>query len=720
MSNDFDLRRRRLLGAGVGLTTTGLVVPHLGLGGRAFAAETTGSALTPEVLASWQSIPVSFDQSGKLVYRSDQEGNRIPDFSYAGYHNGERPLPNVPVKRNIRPVPGDNTQNIQSAINDVGGLPKDANGFRGTVLMEAGEYEVTGTIHIRNSGVVLRGVGDGANQADNTVIRSVRNSIDSVVRVSKTDTDWLDHIPDTRINIITDLVPVGARTFRVEDAASLAVGDNIMIVHPCTQEWLEAVDGGGTAYDPPWGLYTVPIVYNRFIAAISGNHITIDAPVFNHLNRNLSQCYLYRWDGDGLITEVGVENLRIDIAYTGSPDEDEDHAWNAIKLLNVQDSWIKNCTMLHFGLSGVITYRATRVTVANCKAIDPVSIINGSKRYNFNVQGSSQQILFVDCLATKARHAFVSNGNATASGIVFLRCTSQYGYLMSEGHKKWTQGMLYDGFTEIDPNNNGNALGFYNRGSFGGGHGWAAAHSVAWNAVVPSDQNIIIQKPPTAQNYAIGCFGHVTGTGFFEHPAGYIKGTDEDGLKPESLYLAQIDERRSTSYTHFPVIHDAYVQGGSYSNINFGGRNVLMIKHSEYDEFKRWAYLKFNLVGVNAGRLKNVRLRLSARHISPENSGFQGAWVRVYAVADTSWAEDTITWSNRPALQSDALDSRPVAGPMAEFEWDVTDWVRSELEAGRTLISLALTCAGSRSSPVYAHSKNQSDGVGPQLLVDAG
>src|SRR5690606_16936324 len=128
----------------------------------------------------------------------------------------------------------------------------------------------------------------------------------------------------------------------------------------------------------------------------------------------------------------------------------------------------------------------------------------------------------------------------------------------------------------------------------------------------------------------------------------------------------------------------------------------------------------FNLAGVNAGRLKNARLRLSARHQSPDNSGFQGAWVRVHAVADTSWAEDKITWNNRPPLQSDALASRPVAGPMAEFEWDVTDWVRSELESGRALISLALTCGGSRQYPVYAYSKNQSDGVGPQLLVDAG
>ena len=55
---------------------------------------------------AWQSELVSFDATGKLVYHSDAEGNRIPDFSYAGYPNGERRLPDVPTVETIGPDPG--------------------------------------------------------------------------------------------------------------------------------------------------------------------------------------------------------------------------------------------------------------------------------------------------------------------------------------------------------------------------------------------------------------------------------------------------------------------------------------------------------------------------------------------------------------------------------------------------------------------------------------
>ena len=64
-------------------------------------------------------------------------------------------------------------------------------------------------------------------------------------------------------------------------------------------------------------------------------------------------------------------------------------------------------------------------------------------------------------------------------------------------------------------------LGLYNRGSYGTGHGWSAAHSVAWNVL--GSQPISVQKPPTAQNYAVGCTApSVTGA----KPPSPFKATD--------------------------------------------------------------------------------------------------------------------------------------------------------------------------------------------------
>lgn len=106
---------------------------------------------------------VHFGTNGTLVYYADNLGNRLPDFSYTGYMEGGVPLPFVPVKMTISPVSGDNTANIQDAINAVSALSPDTNGFRGALLLEPGIYTVAGTLSISASGVVLRGSGDNTN-----------------------------------------------------------------------------------------------------------------------------------------------------------------------------------------------------------------------------------------------------------------------------------------------------------------------------------------------------------------------------------------------------------------------------------------------------------------------------------------------------------------------------------------------------------------------------
>jgi hypothetical protein len=117
---------------------------------------------------------VHFDTNGLLAYYSDNLGNHLPDFSYAGYMGGGVPLPTVPVKLTIAPVAGDNTANIQDAINTVSALAPDTNGFRGAVLLAPGVYTIAGTLSISTSGVVLRGSGDNTNNG--TVLLVTGNS----------------------------------------------------------------------------------------------------------------------------------------------------------------------------------------------------------------------------------------------------------------------------------------------------------------------------------------------------------------------------------------------------------------------------------------------------------------------------------------------------------------------------------------------------------------
>ncbi len=494
---------------------------------------------------SWSSDRVWRDASGRLVYTSDPAGNSIPDFSHAGYGGGGVPLPRVPAVETVSAGPGDDTAVIQAALDRAAALAPDAEGFRGAVELAAGRYEIWGTLYLDASGVVLRGAGDGADPAADTILWARGNTPQQrpvIVAGGGTPagTAWPGEVSGTRTDVVTPWVPVGARSFEVADASAFEAGDNVILVHPSTQSWIDAVGGGGTATDPSWSAGDVDIVYNRRIAAVDGNGVILDGPVFNHLDRSLSQSYLYLHDRSDIRTRIGIESLRIDIETSGAAD-DENHAWDAIRLEEIEDAWVLDVTALHFGRSAVRTWQANRVTVRDVQALDPVSVITGSRRYSFNTYRASNDILFDDCHATDARHAYVSNGTSSASGIVFLDSTSFGDHKASEGHRWWSQGLLYDRCTFSSPNTSGRQLGLYNRGAWGTGHGWSAAHSVAWNTLV--DTTLVVQQPPTAQNYAIGCFGTVTGKDTWLDAAGHIEGSNRGGLDPDSLYQAQLGER---------------------------------------------------------------------------------------------------------------------------------------------------------------------------------
>jgi len=102
---------------------------------------------------------VYYDANHHLQYQTDNQGNRILDFSFAGYQGGGVALPHPPVRATVLPSGGDDTANIQSAIDQVSQLNPDVRGFRGAVLLVPGNYTISTTLKINASGVLLRGSG---------------------------------------------------------------------------------------------------------------------------------------------------------------------------------------------------------------------------------------------------------------------------------------------------------------------------------------------------------------------------------------------------------------------------------------------------------------------------------------------------------------------------------------------------------------------------------
>lgn len=470
---------------------------------------------------------VSIDGSGHLTYTPDEKGNVLPDFSYVGYHHGEKPIPDVKVAKTIFALAGDNRAHIQSAIDAVATLTADANGHKGAVLLNAGLYEVSGTISMR-SGVVLRGKGNAS------IIRAVYTSRDPVIKVNTGDSPGYTLIASTKKKLTDDYVPFGARTFTIESGHSFNVGDRVVLQRQPTQAWIDALDVA--QYGWTTGSYTID--FFRVVEAVDGNSITIDAPVVDHIYSGIANGYLYKYENTlDYMTEVGIEDLRLESSYSDENDRDHSHA--GIEVYAAENGWIRNVDAYHFTGNAVsVNSGAYKWTVDNCRYFRPVGTLNSGTRYSFSINTNAHQILIQNCFSDFGRHDFAT-GSRVPGPSVFSNCNAMNCWNVSGPHHRWATGILYDRVsTDLD-------LNVENRTDSGSGHGWAGANHVMWNCSTYS-RMVIHDIPTDANNWAIGCIAGegITGVGRrATEPLGLVESEGTYIADIPILYRAQLEDR---------------------------------------------------------------------------------------------------------------------------------------------------------------------------------
>ena len=276
-------------------------------------------------------------RGGHLAYAPDEKGDRIPDFSYAGYKNGDIPLPDVQARVTVPLRGGDATFRIQAALDYVGGLPADQNGIRGAVLLEKGAYEIDGSLLIRHSGVILRGSGMGP---DGTILRAAGHDRRTLIRITGID----DRTTDKPIDIADAYVPVNARHLVLKGGNPFHPGDRILIQRPSTDSWITLLGmntfGGGISA-LGWKAGQRDVFWDRQVTAVDGDGLTIDAPLTTALDTAYGGGKIMGYHWPGRIAQVGVENLRCVSDYDTDNPKDEAHSWMAITLENVTDAWIR-------------------------------------------------------------------------------------------------------------------------------------------------------------------------------------------------------------------------------------------------------------------------------------------------------------------------------------------------------------------------------------------
>lgn len=469
---------------------------------------------------SAQSFPFEVKQ-GKLIYGSDERGNRLPDYSYCGYRASEVPIPDVGNVIFVPQQEGNSSRAIQDAIDYVASLaPDKSTGFRGAVLLDKGTFVLHESLRISASGIVLRGM-----HREQTILKKTGTDRSALLYVEGVDNR---RITDTLV-ITNEYLPVNASSLSLSGSSIPEKGERILVIRTSSKEWIASIGcdiyGGGISA-LGWKPGEADLVWDRTVSLSASHRITLDAPLTAAIDMHREKALLLRYEWNGRISNCGVENMTLISDYDSNFPKDEAHCWTGISIEHAENCWVRMVNFKHFAGSAVMVQpTGSKITVEDCKSTDPVSETGGMRRQTFHTMG--QQTLFQRCYSRHGIHDF-STGYCAAGPNAFVQCEAEETLGFSGSVGSWACGVLFD-IVDIDGHN----LTFKNLGQDKNGTGWNAANSMFWQCTAAEIE--CFSASGDAANYAYGCWAQFSGNGYW--------GESNNHVQPRSLFYAQLQER---------------------------------------------------------------------------------------------------------------------------------------------------------------------------------
>lgn len=278
--------------------------------------------------------------------------SRLPDFSHAGYHAGEAPIPDVPVVGNVKDFGAvgdgstDDTAAFKAAI---------AGSAGGALLIPAGRYLITDVLSISKPDLVLRGEGSGPTGSVLYITKSLADLYGPAPQWSWSG-GFLRFAPPAGGGPLTAISAEAARgddKIQVASAAGLSAGQLIDLrvlddgSGTLGQELHDGQAASGTcAYQVP-----LRLDWPVRIAAVEGTTVTLAQPLRIRL--------LSAWKPEirslPALTEVGVEHLRIEFIPKPYAGHLMEPGYNPIFFTSgVADGWVRDLTVVDAD-NGIIT-----------------------------------------------------------------------------------------------------------------------------------------------------------------------------------------------------------------------------------------------------------------------------------------------------------------------------------------------------------------------------
>lgn len=361
----------------------------------------TGAALGQgqDPVTRTPTTPPVVSQTSELWGRDGEAwdpAGRLPDFSFAGYHFGEDPLPDVAVAANVRDFGAmgdgqhDDTQAFKDAIEQTDS---------GAILIPAGRYLITDILWVRKPNLVLRGEGPGRTTLWfptplETINPDPRFTTDNRPTSNYSWAGgfiWVKGERDTNDpRAVTADAQRGEHVLTVASTEGLAVGQRVSLdlTDDADRSLLAHIHAG-----PPDELVNIDKPYKTRlvsrITAIDGDRVTLERA----LSTDVRGCWSPRLSVfTPTVREVGIESLSFDFPNTDYEGHFTELGYNGIAFSRASDCWVKDVTM-HNADSGVYLSGAMFTT------IDGITFTS-ERAWKDRATGHHGVNMGIDCLLT--------------------------------------------------------------------------------------------------------------------------------------------------------------------------------------------------------------------------------------------------------------------------------------------------------------------------------
>ena len=273
--------------------------------------------------------------------------SRLPDFSFAGYHCGEDPLPNEKVTTDVLRFGAkgdgrtDSTQAFREAIDET---------EKGVILIPAGRYIISDIIWITKPGIVLRGAGQGKTIiVCPKTLEDVRPNMGANSGGKPTSGySWSGgflwakgSIKQNKIASISEDCKRGSRELKIEKTTkTLRKGQRITIEmkDDAQKTLLNHIYSGDSGDTAKISKQTIRMV-NRVVSA-SGTSVTLERPLRLDIRKSWSPVLKTY---EPTVSEVGIEELSIEFPVKPYPGHNfTERGMNGIAMNRVADCWVRN------------------------------------------------------------------------------------------------------------------------------------------------------------------------------------------------------------------------------------------------------------------------------------------------------------------------------------------------------------------------------------------